>query len=30
MNFDFLKGLRGLDTVYGSCTDAEELVRSKP
>lgn len=30
MNFDFLKGLRGLDTVYGSCSDAEELVRSKP
>lgn len=30
MNFDFLKGLKGLDTVYKPCTDAEELVKSKP
>lgn len=30
MNFDFLKGLKGLDIVYGPCTDAEELVKSKP
>lgn len=30
MNFDFLKGLNGLDTVYKPCTDAEELVKSKP
>ena len=30
MNFDFLKGLKGLGVVYGPCTDAEELVRSKP
>lgn len=30
MNFDFLKGLKGLDTVYKPCTNAEELVKSKP
>ena len=30
MNFNFLKGLKGLDTVYKPCTDAEELVKSKP
>lgn len=30
MNFDFLKGLKGLDTVYKPCTDAEDLVKSKP
>ena len=30
MNFDFLKGLRGLDEAYRPCTDAEELLRSKP
>lgn len=30
MNFEFLKGLKGMDVVYGSCTDAEELVKSKP
>lgn len=30
MNFEFLKGLRVLDTVYGPCSDAEELVKSKP
>ena len=30
MNFDFLKGLNGLDAAYKPCTDAEELVKSKP
>ena len=30
MNFDFLKGLKGLDSVYLPCHDAEELVNSKP
>lgn len=30
MNFEFLKDLRGLDIVYQPCTDAEELVKSKP
>lgn len=30
MNFEFLKGLRGLDAVYAPCADAEELVKSKP
>lgn len=30
MNFEFLKGLKGLNAVYGPCTDAEELVKSKP
>ena len=30
MNFEFLKGLKGLDAVYAPCADAEELVKSKP
>ena len=30
MNFEFLKGLKGLDEAYRPCTDAEELLRSKP
>ena len=30
MNFEFLKGLRGLDGIYKPCKDAEELAISKP
>lgn len=30
MNFDFLRELKGLKTVYPSCRDAEELVIAKP
>ena len=30
MNFDFLRELKGLKTVYTSCRDAEELVIAKP
>ncbi len=26
MNFEFLKGLKGMDAVYRPCTNAEELV----
>jgi len=30
MNFDFLKGLKGLEVAYGPCKDAEELLKLKP
>lgn len=30
MNFEFLKGLRGLSKMYTSCKDAEDLALSKP
>ena len=30
MNFDFMKGLGSLDKAFGSCSNAEELVLSKP
>lgn len=30
MNFDFLKGLNGLDVIYKSSNSAEQLVRSDP
>ena len=30
MNFEFMKGLVGLDKVFGICSNAEELVLSKP
>lgn len=30
MNFDFLKGLRGLDYIYENCSNAEKLAVSMP